>query len=162
MPSCWPRRLPSVGTDRAVHAALESLGARRVAALLPYLQPAALRTPLRKAVKAAGVDVDELRAQAAGAAGVELPEPIKLRRMTWWSVAQVVLLVLAATAVINFATTIDWDAVWSDLPMRPGGGSSSASSSPRPPRDAGDASLGSIAADLPFGRVYMKQLATSY
>ena len=79
------------------------------------MQPAALRTPLRKAVDAAGIDVDELRVQAAGAAGVKPPEPIKLRRLTWWSVAQVVLLVLAATAVISFATTIDWNTVWSDL-----------------------------------------------
>ena len=152
-----------VGTDRAVHAALASLGAGGVAALLPYLQPAALRTPLRKAVKAAGIDVDELRAQAAGAAGVELPEPIKLRRLTWWSVAQVALLVLAATAVISFATTIDWDAVWSDLSDATWGWIAFGFVLAQVARvTQATSSLGSIAADLPFGRVYMKQLATSY
>ena len=48
--------------------------------LLPYLQSAALRTPLRKALKAAGIDIDELRAEAAEAVGGELPELVKLRR----------------------------------------------------------------------------------
>ena len=152
-----------VGTDRAVHAALESLGTGGVAALLPYLQPGALRTPLRKAAKAAGIDVDELRAQAALAAGVELPQPIKLRRLTWWSVAQVLLLVLAATAVISFATTIDWDALWSDLSDATWGWIAFGFVLAQVARvTQATSSLGSIAADLPFGRVYMKQLATSY
>ena len=84
-------------------------------------------------MKAAGIDIDELRAQAAEIVGVELPEPIKLRRITWWSVAQVVLLVLAATAVINIATTVDWDTFWGDLSDARWGGSSSASSSRSPP-----------------------------
>jgi uncharacterized membrane protein YbhN (UPF0104 family) len=152
-----------VGTDRAVGAAMESLGAGGVGALLPYLQPAALRTPLRKAVKAAGIDVDELRTRAAGAAGVELPEPIKLRRLTWWSVAQVALLVLAATAVINFATTIDWDTVWTDLSDATWGWIAFGFVLAQAARvTQATSSLGSIAADLPFGRMYMKQLATSY
>jgi uncharacterized membrane protein YbhN (UPF0104 family) len=152
-----------VGTDRAVGAAVESLGAGGVGALLPHLQPAALRTPLRKAVEAAGIDVDALRAQAAGAAGLELPEPIKLRRITWWSVAQVVLLVLAATAVISFATTIDWNTVWSDLSDATWGWIVFGFVLAQAARvTQATSSLGSIAADLPFGRVYMKQLATSY
>jgi uncharacterized membrane protein YbhN (UPF0104 family) len=114
-------------------------------------------------VKAAGIDVDELRTRAAGAAGVELPEPIKLRRLTWWSVAQVALLVLAATAVINFATTIDWDTVWTDLSDATWGWIAFGFVLAQAARvTQATSSLGSIAADLPFGRMYMKQLATSY
>jgi uncharacterized membrane protein YbhN (UPF0104 family) len=151
------------GSDRAVRAALDSLGKEQVAELLPYLQSAALRTPLRNAVKATGIDVEKLRAQVAEAAGAELPEPVKLRRLTWWSVAQIVLLVLAATAVINFATTIDWDTMWSNLKDATWGWIVFGFVLAQCARlTQATSSLGSIAADLPFGRVYMKQLATSY
>jgi uncharacterized membrane protein YbhN (UPF0104 family) len=146
-----------------VRAAVDSLGSDRITELLPYLQSAALRTPLRDAMKAAGIDVEELRALAAGAVGAELPEPIKLRRLTWWSVAQIGLLVLAATAVISFATTIDWDTLWTDLSDATWGWIVFGFLLAQVARvTQATASLGSIAADLPFGRVYMKQLATSY
>ena len=62
-----------VGEERAVAAALESLGTDGAAALLPYLQSAALATPLRKTVRAAGINVDQLRAHLAEAAGVTVP-----------------------------------------------------------------------------------------
>ncbi len=151
------------GADRAVHAAVESLGGERVADLLPYLQSGALRTPLRDAVKGAGIDVEEFRAQVAETVGAELPEPIKLRRLTWWTVAQIVLLGLAATAVINVATTIDWDAFWNDLSGAVWGWIIVGFVLAQLARlTQAASSLGSIAADLPFGRVYMKQLATSY
>jgi uncharacterized membrane protein YbhN (UPF0104 family) len=151
------------GTARAVHAAVESLGGERVGALLPYLQWAALRTPLRDAVKGAGIDIDEFRAQIADTVGTELPEPIKLRRLTWWTVAQIVLLGLAATAVINAATTIDWHAFWNDLSDAVWGWIVVGFVFAQLARlTQATSSLGSIAADIPFGRVYMKQLATSY
>ena len=84
------------GTDRGVRAALESLGAEGVAALLPYLQPAALRTPLRRAAKAAGIDLDELRAQAAGVAGEELLcAPRKLAMLIGGNIATELLFAIA-------------------------------------------------------------------
>ena len=83
---------------------LASIGSDGVADLLPYLQSAALRTPLRKAVKAASIDMDELRTEVAKAASAELPELVKLRRLTWWSAIQAALLALAAAAVITAAT----------------------------------------------------------
>ena len=151
------------GTDSALRAAVDVLGSDRTAELLPYLQSAALRTRLRDAVKAAGIDIEELRAQAANASGAELPEPIKLRRLTWWSVAQIALLMLAATAVISFATTIDWDTLWTDLSDATWGWIVFGFVLAQVARvTQATSSLGSIAADLPFGRVYMKQLATSY
>jgi uncharacterized membrane protein YbhN (UPF0104 family) len=151
------------GTDRALRAAVGSLGKDGTAALLPYLQAAALRTPLRNAVKAAKIDIEALRQRAAEAVGAELPEPIKLRRLTWWSVAQIGLLVLAATAVISFATTIDWDTLRTDLSNATWGWIVFGFVLAQVARvTQATSSLGSIAADLPFGRVYMKQLATSY
>jgi uncharacterized membrane protein YbhN (UPF0104 family) len=151
------------GTDRSVSAAIESLGAEQVSGLLPHLQPAALRSPLRSALKQADIEVEAFRSQVAEAAGVELPELVKLRRLTWWSVAQIVLLVLAATAVINFATTIDWSTLWSNLSDATWGWIFFGFVLAQVARlTQATSSLGSIAADIPFGRVYMKQLATSY
>ena len=151
------------GTDRAVRAAVEALGSERLGALLPYLQSAALRTPLRNAVKVAGIDIEEFRAQVAETVGADLPEPIKLRRITWWTVAQIVLLALAATAVINIATTVDWDTFWSDLSDAVWGWIAVGFVFAQLARvTQATSSLGSVAADIPFGRVYMKQLATSY
>ena len=105
----------AAGTERAVAAAVESLGADGVAELLPYLQSAALRTPLRKAVKAAGLEMDDLRAEVATAVGAEVPDLVKLRRLTWWTVIQVTLLVLAAGAVLAGASNVDW----AELRQRP-------------------------------------------
>src|SRR6185437_15103407 len=105
----------AAGTEQAVAVAVDSLGTEGVAALLPYLQSAALRTPLRKATKAAGIDMDELRTQVATAVGAELPDLIKLRRLTWWTVIQLTLLVLAAGAVLSAASNVDWEALRSDL-----------------------------------------------
>ena len=94
----------------------QSLGTEAVAELLPYLQSAALRTPLRKAVKAAGIEMDDLRAEVAKAVDAEIPDLIKLRRLTWWTVIQVALLVLAAAAVLSRArASVDWSAVRVDL-----------------------------------------------
>jgi glycosyltransferase 2 family protein len=151
------------GTDRALRAAVDSLGKEGTAALLPYIQSAALRTPLRNAVKAAEIDLEELRVQAAEKVGAELPEPIKVRRLTWLSVAQIALLVLAATAVISFATTIDWETVRTNLAEAAWGWIGFGFLLAQVARvTQATSSLGSIAADIPFGRVYMKQLATSY
>ncbi len=153
----------AAGTEQAVAAAVDSLGTEGVAALLPYLQSAALRTPLRKATKAAGIDMDELRTQAAKAVGAELPDLIKLRRLTWWTVIQLTLLVLAAGAVLSAASNVDWEALRSDLAHASWGWIALGFVFAQLPRLTQAAStLGSIAASLPYGPVYMKELTTSY
>jgi len=149
--------------DRAVRTAMDSLGSEQVAALLPYLQTAALRTPLRQAAKTAGIDIEHLRAQVAAAAGADLPELVKLRRLTWWSAVQTMLLGLAAVAVIDFATSIDWHTLRADLADGSWGWIAFGFFLAQSARiTQATSTLGSIAADLPFGRVYMLQLATSY
>ena len=99
----------AAGTERAVAVAIAASGRDQVAALLPYLQPAAFAQPLRRALKAAAIDVDALRAAAAAAAGTEAPELAKLRRITWGTLLQVVLLVLAGAAVLSFVGGVDFD-----------------------------------------------------
>ncbi len=152
-----------VGGERAVAAALESLGADGAAALLPYLQSAALATPLRKTVRAAGINVDQLRADLAQAAGVAVPDLIKLRRMTWWTAIQAALLVLAAVAVFSAFSEVDWSEVRTELENADWGWVVFGFFLSQVPRlTQAVAMLGSIAARLPFMPVYIKQLATCY
>ena len=151
------------GTDPALDAAVEALGADGVAGLLPYLQPAAFSSPLRRAVKAAGIDVDAFRTHAAEAVGVEPPEPVRLRRVSWWSAIQAALLLLATYTVLTAAQDVDWagvreslaDASWSFVV-----GAFLVAQLPRLSQSI--STLGSVPAPLPFGPVYTLQLATSY
>jgi glycosyltransferase 2 family protein len=151
------------GSDRAVTAGVESLGAAGVAELVPYLQPAALRGSLRQATKAAGIDLDELRNEAATRVGTEEPGLVRLRRVTWGSLVQAALLLLAALAVLSFATGIDYDQLWGTLQDASWGWILLGFGVAQLPRlTQATATLGSVAADLRFGPVYVLQLATSY
>jgi len=152
-----------VGEERAVAAALASLGTDGAAELLPYLQSAALATPLRKTVRAAGISVDQLRAHLAEAAGVTVPDLIKLRRMTWWTAIQAALLVLAAAAVFAAFSKVDWSEVRTELANADWSWIVFGFFFSQVPRlTQAVAMLGSIAARLPFMPVYIKQLATCY
>src|SRR5262249_54847914 len=71
-----------VGSGRAIGAAVDVPGADEPAALLPYLQAAALGDSLRTALEPRAIDVDELRAQTAAAVGTEPPELARLRRVS--------------------------------------------------------------------------------
>jgi glycosyltransferase 2 family protein len=151
------------GTDRAITAAVSSLGEDGVAELVPYLQPAALRGSLRQATKAAGIDLDELRNEAASRVGTEEPGLVRLRRVTWGSLIQAALLLLAALAVLSFATGIDYDQLWESLQDASWGWILLGFVVAQLPRlTQATATLGSVAADLRFGPVYAMQLATSY
>jgi glycosyltransferase 2 family protein len=151
------------GTGRATAAAMTALGKDGIAELLPYLQSAALATPLRKSVKAAGIKVDDLRKQVAAAAGVDEPELVKLRRMTWWTIIQAALLFLAMSAVIAAFGKVDWTEVRTELQHAAWGWIVFGFIVAQLPRlTQAVATLGSVAARLPFGPVYMKELATCY
>jgi uncharacterized protein (TIRG00374 family) len=152
-----------VGTERALATAVSALGQDRVASLLPYLQSAASSPSLRRALKEADVDVDDLRKEAAETIGVEPPELVKLRRVTPWSAVQIALLALAAYTIVNAAEGVDWgevrasvsDATWEWLVV-----AFVVAQLPRVTQSL--ATLGSVPAQLPFGPVYAMQLATGY
>src|SRR3954452_17487510 len=90
-----------VGFDRAVSAAQAALGGDAMAAVLPYLQPAALSSETRRALSDSGWKLDALRAAAARAAGVDVPKLEQLRRVTIGSIVMVVVIGLVAWAVIS-------------------------------------------------------------
>ena len=100
----------SVGDEEAIASARAALGDARLGETLPYLQPAALEPELRRALHATGRRrIDELADAAASAIAVDRPEPVKLRRITWSSVAMVLLGSLAAWAVVSMLGQIDVD-----------------------------------------------------
>jgi uncharacterized membrane protein YbhN (UPF0104 family) len=151
------------GAEPAIGAAIGALGADGLAGLLPYLQPAAFSSTLRRAVKEAGIDVDAFRGEAAEAASVESPELVKLRRVSWWSAIQAGLLLLATYTVISAAQDVDWEAVWDSLAEASWGAVLLAFLVAQLPRVSQSFStIGSVPASLPFGPVYALQLATSY
>jgi uncharacterized membrane protein YbhN (UPF0104 family) len=151
------------GPERALDAAVAAIGVESVGALLPYLQDAALAPRLRRSLKEADVDVDELRAGAAAAVGVEPPELAGLRRVSWRSAIQLGLLGLATYTILSAASGVDWDEVRTSIADASWAWIVAAFVVAQTPRVAQAIStLGSVPARLPFGPVYAMQLATGY
>ncbi len=151
------------GAETAVASAHEALGKDGLAALLPFLQPAALPGDLHKAAKAAHVDVNALRKSTAAAAGVDAPDLAKLRRVTVGSVLQALLLLFAASAIITYFANLDFD------DLRKAFESASVTLlvagfvlAQLPRFTQAVSTLGSVPARLPYFPVYMMQLATCF
>ena len=104
-----------VGIDRAVAAAERALGSDGLAECVPYLQPPALNRALRTALKAAEMDLDELRSEAIARSGVDEPELVQLRRVTLGSALQAVFLIFAASAIFSGLGDIGFDTIRDEL-----------------------------------------------
>ena len=153
----------TAGQDASIEAAIRALGTDGMTAVLSYIQPAALGGRLRQALKAGGVDVDQLRAATAEAAGAEPPELVKLRRVTRGTFLQLSVLVLAVLAIVKFAGNIDFSAVKDDLSKASWGWLVFGIFFAQLPRlTQAVSTLGSIAANVRYGPVYVLQLASSY
>ena len=151
------------GVEPAVAAGLAALGTTGVAALLPYVQPAGFGSTLRRALDTAGVDADELRDRAAEAAGVATPELVRLRRVTWASLVQVALLVLAVSAVVGWATGLDYAELAERIAEASWGWIVFGFLLAQTPRvTQAISTLGSVPARIAFPPVYAMQLATGY
>jgi uncharacterized membrane protein YbhN (UPF0104 family) len=152
-----------VGDRRALDGAIGALGRDGVGRLLPYLQSGALGPPLRRALKAAEIDVDELREQAAVELRAEAPELVKLRRVSVRTVVQLVLLAFATYAILSAAGGVDWSEFTTTLRDASWGWVAAGFVVAQLTRIAQTVStLGSVPAELPFAPVYVMQLATGY
>ncbi|MBI2706234.1 MAG: flippase-like domain-containing protein [Actinobacteria bacterium] len=85
-----------VGPERAVAGATDVLGAARLERALPFLQPAALGSATRQALRHQRHFLGELRVAASRAAGVDEPELVELHRIKWTTV------VFAAMSLFGF------------------------------------------------------------
>ena len=152
-----------LGTEPAVASAESALDRDQVVELLPYLQAAAFPLGLRRAAKAADVDVDALREAVATRVGVDAPDLAPLRRITLGSLLRTGLMVLAAAALLPLLSALDWgelknaasDASWAAL-----GAGFVVAQLPRLCQSI--STIGAVPARLPFGPVYALQLATAY
>ena len=95
------------GQDLAAQRALEALGRDGLAAVLPYLQEAALPPLARSGLRHRRIDVDQVRALASGLVGADELELVKVRRVTWKSLLNIVLLAVAAYTLIGLIAGID-------------------------------------------------------
>jgi uncharacterized membrane protein YbhN (UPF0104 family) len=100
-----------VGNDRAIAAAKDVLGVERLEGLLPYLQAAGMSRTLRRVCDEQDYELKGLRTETANHLGVELPDLVRLRRVTLGSVLQLVLLLVASVALISALSSIDFASV---------------------------------------------------
>ncbi len=85
-----------VGIDRALDAAMRSLGRDRLAELLPLLASPALSTAARRAVPGSKKHLKALRVAGADRCGIEVPDLTELRRVSPGSI------VMAAATFLGF------------------------------------------------------------
>jgi uncharacterized membrane protein YbhN (UPF0104 family) len=151
------------GSERAVAVAVDAIGANAVGALLPYLQDAAFTAQLRRTLKDADVEVDDLREGASSTVGVDAPELVNLRRVSPRSAIQLGLLALATYTILSAASGVDWDEVRTSIADASWAWIVAAFVVAQTPRVAQAIStLGSVPSRLQFGPVYVMQLATGY
>ena len=101
--------------SNAVSAAVAALGSDGIAELLPYLQRAVLDRSTRNALRALDWSLDDLRAAAVEAAGVEPPVLLDVRRVTVKSIGLVVLVGVMAYAIIGMLAGVDFESIKNDL-----------------------------------------------
>jgi uncharacterized membrane protein YbhN (UPF0104 family) len=152
-----------VGVEQAVRESVALIGTQRTMDLAPFLQAAAFSGALRREVRTAHIDVDDLRTVAIRETGEEEPVLAKLRRVSLGGLVQAVLLVLAASAIISLFTGLDLDELrqsFEDASVPLMLLAFLVAQTPRPAQAV--STLGSVPARLPFGPVYAMQLATSF
>ncbi len=103
------------GTEASLAIATDRLGPEGLAAVIPYLQIAALGPNLRSDVRSSDLDLDELRAATATAAEAEEPAMANLRRVSKSTLFQAALLSAGAYFLISSLSGIDFAEVWDQL-----------------------------------------------
>ncbi len=96
-----------VGTDRALAAALDALGADGVAETLPYLQLPVLTHALRRGITDADLDLTELRDRAVASTGAEDADLVELRRVTSAGLVKGAVVLLLVYMLISLFVGID-------------------------------------------------------
>lgn len=153
----------ALGPDTALDLAIEALGAEDLAALLPLVQMTALTDRQQDQVRAARLDLGGLLAQAARRTGSEVPQLQKLRRVTWGSVVQIVLLVVAFLALASFFGGLDLEHLGDQLSNATWAFVIVGLLLAQAPRlSQAVSTLGASPTPVPLGPLYVLQLASSY
>jgi uncharacterized membrane protein YbhN (UPF0104 family) len=104
-----------VGNDRAVAAAVDGLGKERVAALIPFVQPAALPPRVSHGQKHLSKTLKGLRADLTKATGAEDVPPLKIKRLSLVNIGMLAGILLALAIAIPSLEGIDWDSLTSEF-----------------------------------------------
>jgi glycosyltransferase 2 family protein len=104
-----------VGGERAIRTAMEGLGQERLVAALPYLQLPAVSPPTRRLVDKPKVLMADLTSTMSDITGAEMPDPVKLRRVSVRNLVTAVVLLLVALALFGALTSVDYSEIWSVL-----------------------------------------------
>jgi uncharacterized membrane protein YbhN (UPF0104 family) len=98
-----------LGVDDAVRVARDVVGDDALVASMPYLQLAAFDVDTRREIKAASWKIGALRDAVTAGTGVEAPPLEKLRRVTWSSVAMLLVVVVVAYVIIGAIAGVGLD-----------------------------------------------------
>jgi uncharacterized membrane protein YbhN (UPF0104 family) len=104
----------ALGNDRAVESAVRALGVEELASTLPYVQDPVLSPALHRAMGTEW-DLSELRSLAIDRTGAQAAPLVELRRVTFGSLATLVLTVVVAASLIGLLAGVDFAAVAEEL-----------------------------------------------
>ena len=102
-------------TDQAVTAAADALGNDALAAVLPFLQPAAFEYETRKAMYEQHLDLKALRKLIATRTGTEVPPLEPIQRVTWKSLLKLAVIGFLAYTLISAFANIGLDTIVSEF-----------------------------------------------
>jgi uncharacterized membrane protein YbhN (UPF0104 family) len=149
-----------VGDDRAVAAAIRSLGADGVADLLPMLESAALSAPARHAIPDRKQRLKDLREAAAATTGHEVPKLAELHRVSVGSIVMALATFLGFYLIVEQFVGVD---LASTLAEAQWPWAVAAFVLSFAPQFTGAISLqGAVATPLPFGPVLAEQFANNF
>jgi uncharacterized membrane protein YbhN (UPF0104 family) len=100
-----------LGIDDAVRIARDSVGDEALVGALPYLQSAAFDVDTRREIKAAAWKIGALRDAIVAGTGAEAPPLQKLRRVSWSSIAMVIVVIVVAYVLIGAVAGVGLDAL---------------------------------------------------
>jgi uncharacterized membrane protein YbhN (UPF0104 family) len=152
-----------VGNERAVAAAVGTLGGDAVAAALPLVQPATLPPESAHREKHLGKTLKQLRAAVVAATGVDDVPPLKVKRLTLVNIGMLAGILLALGIALSSLDGVDWssvqgefeDATWSWALL-------AFVLYPLVPMSWGTALMGCVNTDLPFVPTVLTQLACTF
>ncbi len=152
-----------LGTGPALDLVLEALGADLLNETLPYVQADPLTTHQRHGLKENGLDIDDVREEAARRLGVDPPDLARLRRVTLGSALRALLPVLAFLALANVFTGLNFE----DLGTALSGASwwyigAGLILAQVPRLFQAISALGASPIPVPLGRLYILQLAQQF
>lgn len=103
------------GVERTVATAHASLGDDVLSKILPYIQPPAVSSRAKRRTDKPKVLIKEIHDEVARVSGVEVPEPIQIRRVQGKNLVMTGLTLFAISFLVSAFSDIDFVAVWDEL-----------------------------------------------